>query len=253
MPTSPFKAMILAAGLGERMRPLTDHTPKPLLQAGGKPLIQWQIERLKEAGFESLVINHAHLGMKLETALGDGAALGVDIVWSREPEPLESAGGIATAMSLLGDAPFLVTNGDVYAEFDYARLLPVLQAMASNPDHLAHLVLVDNPPHHPEGDFVLRDGHAFPPSPACGISKGRGFIRGAGGEGSKALTFSGIGCYRPELFAGIAIMTKAKLAPLLRAAMAKGQVSGEHYSGRWEDVGTPQRLADLDKELQHAT
>ncbi len=242
---SPYKAMILAAGLGERMRPLTDHTPKPLLQAGGKSLIQWQIERLKGAGFASLVINHAHLGEKLEAALGDGAALGVHIAWSREPAPLESAGGIATAMPLLGDAPFLVTNGDVYAAFDYGRLLPVLEEMADNPDHLAHLVLVDNPPHHPAGDFVLRDGHAFPPSPPAPLP--------SAGEGSKAFTFSGIGCYRPELFAGIAPMTKAKLAPLLRAAMAQGQVSGEHFSGRWEDVGTPQRLTDLDKELQDAT
>jgi MurNAc alpha-1-phosphate uridylyltransferase len=234
---APYKAMILAAGEGRRMRPLTDHTPKPLLQAGGKPLIQWQIERLKRAGFARLVINHAHLGEKLETALGDGAALGVDIAWSREPEPLESAGGIATAMPLLGDAPFLVTNGDVYAAFDYARLLPVLEAMAGNPDHLAHLVLVDNPPHHPEGDFALTSGKAIePPTHAAG-----------------RYTFSGIGCYRPELFAGIPPMTKAKLAPLLRAAMAQGQVSGEHFNGRWEDVGTPQRLTDLDKELRLAT
>lgn len=231
-----FKAMILAAGLGERMRPLTDHTPKPLLQVGGKSLIQWQIERLKGAGIRSLVINHAHLGQKLETALGNGADLGVNIAWSREPQPLETAGGIATALSLLGDAPFLVSNGDVYAEFDYTRLLPVLQEMAGNPDHLAHLVLVNNPPHHPEGDFALAEGKVIElPTHAAG-----------------RYTFSGIGCYRPELFSGIASMTKAKLAPLLRAAMDKGQVTGEHFSGRWEDVGTPQRLADLDKELQHA-
>lgn len=234
---SPYKAMILAAGEGRRMRPLTDHSPKPLLQAGGKSLIQWQIERLKRAGFARLVINHAHLGEKLETALGDGAALGVTIAWSREPEPLESAGGIATALSLLGDAPFLVTNGDVYAAFDYARLLPVLEEMAGNPDNLAHLVLVDNPPHHPEGDFVLTgDRVSEPPTHAAGRH-----------------TFSGIGCYRPELFADVMPMTKAKLAPLLRAAMAKGRVSGEHFAGRWEDVGTPQRLTDLDKELRHAT
>jgi len=226
MPAQRFKAMILAAGLGERMRPLTDHTPKPLLQAGGKSLIQWQIERLKRAGLVDLVINHAHLGEQLEAALGEGADLGVNIAWSREPEPLETAGGIATALSLLGDAPFLVSNGDVYADYDYTRLLPVLQEMAGNPDHLAHLVLVDNPPHHPEGDFALAEGHAA----------GR-------------YTFSGIACYRPELFSGIAPMTKAKLAPLLRAAMGKGQVTGEHFSGRWEDVGTPLRLADLDAEL----
>lgn len=226
----PFKAMILAAGLGNRMRPLTDHTPKPLLQVGGKPLIQWQIERLRGAGFGDFVINHAHLGEKLEAALGDGAALGVKILWSREPEPLETAGGIATARALLGNAPFLVTNGDVYADYDYAGLISVLEDMAADARHLAHLVLVDNPPHHMAGDFGLAAGRVLPTSDA-------------------RLTFSGIGCYRPELFAGIEPLHKAKLAPLLRAAMAQGQVSGERFSGRWEDVGTPQRLADLDAEL----
>jgi MurNAc alpha-1-phosphate uridylyltransferase len=236
MPAQRFKAMILAAGLGERMRPLTDHTPKPLLPVGGKPLIQWQIERLARAGLVDLVINHAHLGQKLEDSLGDGADLGVKIAWSREPEPLETAGGIATALALLGDAPFLVSNGDVYAEYDYARLLPVLREMAGNPDHLAHLVLVNNPAHHPQGDFSLEQGRVCEPP---GHAVGR-------------YTFSGIGCYRPELFAGIAPLTRAKLAPLLRAAMNRGQVSGEHFNGRWEDIGTPQRLADLDKELQHA-
>jgi MurNAc alpha-1-phosphate uridylyltransferase len=198
--------MILAAGLGERMRPLTDHTPKPLLEAGGKPLIVWQIERLRAAGFTDLVINHAHLGRKIEDFLGDGARLGVAIAWSREPEPLETAGGIATARNLLGDAPFLVTNGDVYAEFDYGRLLPVLADMAANPDHLAHLVLVDNPPHHPQGDFTLEGDRVMqPPTHAAG-----------------RLTFSGIGCYRPELFAGIAVGSKAKLAPLLHRRHGAG-------------------------------
>jgi MurNAc alpha-1-phosphate uridylyltransferase len=230
--------MILAAGEGRRMRPLTEHTPKPLLQAGGKPLIQWQIERLKRAGFMALAINHAHLGQRLEEHLRDGAALGVNIAWSREPEPLETAGGIATALPLLGERPFLVTNGDVYADFDYARLIPILGEMTGNPDHLAHLVLVDNPPHHLEGDFVLNDGQINAPQ-ASPITPQR-------------FTFSGIGCYRPELFAGIPAMSKAKLAPLLLAAMAKGQVTGEHFSGRWEDVGTPQRLAELDEELRRA-
>ena len=228
--------MILAAGLGERMRPLTDHTPKPLLMAGRKPLIVWQIERLKAAGFTELVINHAHLGQQIEDFLGDGAELGASIAWSREPEPLETAGGIATARNLLGDAPFLVTNGDVYAEFDYGRLCPILADMAANPDHLAHLVLVDNPPHHVQGDFTLEGDRVIqPPTHAAG-----------------RLTFSGIGCYRTELFNHIPVGTKAKLAPLLRAAMDRGQVSGEHFTGRWEDVGTPQRLVDLDRELSHA-
>jgi MurNAc alpha-1-phosphate uridylyltransferase len=236
MTASLAQAIILAAGEGRRMRPLTDHTPKPLLEVGGKPLIQWQIQRLKQAGITELVINHAHLGAKLEAALGDGHDLGVHIVWSREPEPLETAGGIATALALLGEGPFLVTNGDVYADFDYARLLPVLREMAGNPEHLAHLVLVNNPPHHAEGDFALEQGRVTIPA----------------ADTAPPLTFSGIGCYRPELFAGIPLCSKARLAPLLRAAMIQGRVSGEHFPGRWEDVGTPQRLADLDKELQRA-
>lgn len=226
--------MILAAGLGERMLPLTAHTPKPLLAVAGKPLIVRLIERLGGAGFRELVINHAHLGQRLEEALGDGAALGVRITWSREPQPLETAGGIAAALPHLGDAPFLVSNGDVYSEFEYAGLLPVLAEMAGNPCHLAHLVLVDNPPHHPEGDFLLAGGRVSPLSP---IPQGA------------SLTFSGIGCYRPELFAGIPAGGKARLAPLLHAAMQRGEVSGEHFRGRWEDVGTPARLAALDREL----
>jgi MurNAc alpha-1-phosphate uridylyltransferase len=220
------------------MRPLTDHTPKPLLVAGGKPLIVWQIERLRSAGFTELVINHAHLGQRIEDFLGDGSRLGVSIAWSREPEPLETAGGIATALAHLGQAPFLVTNGDVYVDYDYARLLPVLGKMVTNPNHLAHLVLVNNPPHHPNGDFFLADGKVTDHSPLA--------------TRHSPLTFSGIGCYRPELFAGIAPLTKAPLAPLLRAAMAQSQVTGEHFIGRWEDVGTLQRLASLDRELRRA-
>ncbi len=229
-----MRAMILAAGLGERMRPLTEHTPKPLLTAGGKPLIVWQIERLRRAGFSDLVINHAHLGKQIEAALGDGAAFGVRIVWSDEGAPLETAGGIARALHLLGEQPFLVTNGDVYTEFDYARLGRVLDDMARDPGHLAHLVLVDNPPHHPQGDFTLQDGKvAQPPTHAAG-----------------RLTFSGIGCYRPELFAGIVPGDKARLAPWLHRAMQVGSVTGEHFQGRWSDIGTPQRLAELDDELK---
>ncbi len=228
-----FRAMILAAGLGNRMRPLTDHTPKPLLTVGGKPLIVWQIERLRAAGFTDLVINHAHLGQRLEEALGDGAALGVHIQWSREPVPLETAGGVATALPLLGDAPFLVTNGDVYVAFDYARLIPVLTAMEHDATPLAHLVLVDNPPHHPQGDFALNGGRVHLPSSAT----------------IGTLTFSGIGCYQPSLFNGIVSGQKAALAPLLKAALQRQQVTGEPFTGRWEDVGTPERLSALDKEL----
>ena len=227
------KAMILAAGFGERMRPLTEHTPKPLLKAGGKTLIEWQIERLREAGFTDLVINHAHLGQQIESALGDGGRLGVRIAWSAEGTPLETAGGIAQALSLLGDAPFLVTNGDVYTEYDYARLRRVLEAMARSPARRAHLVLVDNPAHHLQGDFVLEgDQVSLPPTHA----KAR-------------YTFSGIGVYQPSLFADIVPGEKAKLAPRLVAAMTAGQVTGEHFQGRWEDVGTPARLHALDEEL----
>lgn len=230
---SGFRAMILAAGLGNRMRPLTDHTPKPLLSVGGKPLIVWQIERLRAAGFTDLVINHAHLGQRLEDALGDGAAWGVRIRWSREPEPLETAGGIATALPFLGNKPFLVTNGDVYAAFDYARLIPVLTAMEGDGARQAHLVLVNNPPHHAQGDFILAKGKVgLPPTHAAGT-----------------LTFSGIGCYQSGLFNSISPGQKAALAPLLKAAMQRQQVTGEHFTGRWEDVGTPERLALLDQEL----
>ncbi len=233
LPTHWPKAMILAAGLGERMRPLTERTPKPLLTAGGKPLIVWQIERLKAAGFSDLVINHAHLGGQIEAALGDGGAYGVHIAWSAEGAPLETAGGIAKALRLLGERPFLVTNGDVYTDYDYGRLQPVLVDMVVNPARVAHLVLVDNPPHHQQGDFTLDAGQVkLPPTHAIGCH-----------------TFSGIACYRPELFAGIVPGDKAQLAPLLIAAMNAGKVSGEYFSGRWEDVGTPARLKTLDEEL----
>ncbi|MGB1220094.1 MAG: N-acetylmuramate alpha-1-phosphate uridylyltransferase MurU [Alcanivoracaceae bacterium] len=219
-----MKAMILAAGLGTRMRPLTDHTPKPLLEAGGKPLIVWHIEKLKAAGFSELVINHAWLGDKLEAHLGDGQAFGVHIQWSREGEPLETAGGIRRALPLLGDEPFLVINGDIWTDIDFVHLRRA-------PAGQAHLVLVDNPPHHPQGDFHL-------------ASDGK-----VGDNGSPALTFSGIGVYRPALFAALAD-GEARLAPLLRAAMAKGNVSGEHYRGQWWDIGTPERLQALDQHLR---
>lgn len=223
-----MKAMILAAGRGERMRPLTDHTPKPLLPVAGKPLILWHLERLARVGFREIVINHAHLGEQIEALLGDGAAWGVDIVYSAEPHgALETAGGIANALPLLGDAPFLVVNGDIFCDWDFAR------ARAVTLD-LAHLVLVDNPPHHPTGDFVL-DGTRL----------------GTGNAAQRAtsLTFSGIGIYRPELFANIVRGTSAKLAPLLNEAITVGRVSWEHHIGRWVDVGTPERLKALDDAL----
>lgn len=226
-----MKAMILAAGRGERMRPLTDTCPKPLLAVGGKPLIVWHIERLARAGVTDIVINHAHLGAQIEHALGQGQAWGVRIEYSREGEALETAGGIAQALPLLGDAPFLVVNGDVYCEFDYAPFWArALTRMTQG--QLAHLVLVDNPLHHPQGDFVL--------DASSRVSR----------EGGSRLTFAGIGAYRPELFTSIERGTHARLAPLLYAAMDDERLSGEHFRGFWEDVGTPERLRQLDAELQ---
>ena len=223
-----MKAMILAAGRGERMRPLTDHTPKPLLEAGGKPLIVWHIERLRDAGFTELVINHAHLGNLLEAALGNGSRYGVRIAWSPEGEALETAGGIRQALPLLGEAPFLVVNGDVFCDIDFA-------AMKLAQGDLAQLLLVPNPAHHPTGDFVLDGARVIPV--------------GHDSSGSR-LTFSGIGVYHPDLFAALAPGSKAKLAPLLREAIAAGRVGGAIHHGRWIDVGTPARLAELDGALR---
>jgi N-acetyl-alpha-D-muramate 1-phosphate uridylyltransferase len=223
--------MLLAAGRGQRMRPLSDSTPKPLLEAGGKPLILWHLERLAAAGFRDIVINHAHLGAMIEARLGDGEALGMRIRYSPEAEALETAGGIANALALLGDAPFLAVNADTYSEFDFMRLRSRLLAMDRGSRDIAHLVLVPNPVHHPEGDFALAGGRVV-------------------ADGAPALTFSGIGIYRPELFGTLAPRSKAKLAPLLREAIARGSVSGERFEGRWLDVGTPERLAWLDDMLR---
>lgn len=216
--------MILAAGRGERMRPLTDHTPKPLLEVGGKPLIVWHLERLRHAGYTDIVINHAHLGQQIEDYLGDGSRYGVNIHYSPEVEALETAGGIANALPLLGKGPFLVVNGDVYCDIDFA-------ALHLDGEHTAMLVLVDNPPQHPHGDFALCNGKVYD-------------------AGEHKLTFSGVGIYRPQLFAGIPRGAKAKLAPLLREQMALKKVGGLHHCGRWEDVGTPERLRQLDEELR---
>lgn len=222
-------AMLLAAGRGERMRPLTDHTPKPLLEAGGKPLIVWHIERLALAGLTELIINHAHLGAQIVAALGDGKRYGVSIRYSAEKSALETAGGIANAKDLLGEAPFAVINADIYCDYDFAQL-HLHAAALSNSGDMAHLVLVNNPEQHPQGDFGLQDGRITDTSPK--------------------LTFSGIGIYRPELFQHILPGTIAPLAPLLRAQIALGKVCGEHYNGRWVDVGTPQRLQQLDNVLR---
>ena len=220
----PTRAMILAAGRGERMRPLTDHTPKPLLPAGGQPLILYHVAALARAGIRELVINHAHLGEQLEEFLGDGRRWGVTICYSREPEgALETGGGIFNALPLLGAGPFLVVNGDVWTDLDFSVL-------ACPPDCLGHLMLVDNPSHHPQGDFALSGGRVM-------------------NDGAPRFTFSGIGVYRPELFAGCR-RGVFPLAPLLRAAVDRGVISGQRYGGRWVDVGTPERLQQLDRLLQ---
>ena len=221
--------MLLAAGRGERMRPLTDHTPKPLLQAGGKSLIVWHIENMARAGIRDLVINHAYLGHQIETALGDGGQFGVRIRYSAENPVLETAGGIANALPLLGDAPFAVINSDIYCDYDFAQLPERAAALKASGD-TTHLVLVNNPAHHPNGDFGLISDRVV--------------------NNASALTFSGIGIYQPGLFANIPRGTVAPLAPLLRAQITLDKVSGEHYRGHWLDVGTPQRLEKLDNELR---
>ncbi len=228
--------MILAAGRGERMRPLTDRIPKPLLMAGGKPLIVWHIENMVRAGIRELVINHAHLGHQIEKALGDGRRFGAEIRYSAEESALETAGGIANALPLLGDSPFAVVNGDIYCDYDFSRLQEAAGNLSARND-AAHLVLVDNPVHHPKGDFCLQADRIIPSSSQLQAT------------GCLQLTFSGIGLYSPALFFGIQRGNKAPLAPLLREQIALGKVSGAHHRGTWVDVGTPERLAALDASL----
>lgn len=231
-----MKALVFAAGLGERMRPLTDTTPKPLLEAGGRPLIAWHLEKLAGLGVREVVVNTSWLADRFPATLGDGGRWGLRIHWSYEgATPLETGGGMLRALALLGDAPFLAVNGDVWTDFDFA-------ALPRAPRGDAHLVMVDNPAHHPRGDFVLEaDG------------------RLRAGDGPR-LTFAGIGVYRPELLRGWRDVVgdapgaaldppRFPLAPLLRAAMTRGAVAGQHHRGRWTDVGTPDRLRALDAEL----
>lgn len=242
-----MRAMILAAGRGERMRPLTDHTPKPLLPVGGKPLIVWHLERLAAAGIHDVVINHAWLGEQLPAQLGDGSHYGVRITYSSEsPAALETAGGIAHALPLLGQDPFLVINGDIWCDWDPAEAKARQQDL-QNARADAWLLLVDNPEHHLKGDFllsaqgkILPDG---PESPAGAASDVARPIR---------LTFAGIGLYRPSLFHALPPSTPAPLAPLLRTAIARDAVLGTHHLGTWTDVGTPQRLAALDAQWDTA-
>lgn len=217
--------MILAAGRGERLRPLTDRLPKPLIDAGGKPLIAWHLQRLAAAGCHDIVVNVSHLGEQIVQRLGDGAQWGLRIAYSREPQPLETAGGMAMARALLGAEPFLVVNGDVYCEVDLARLAHIALG-----ERLAHLVLVPNPAHHPGGDFTLGAGKV-------------------GNAPSPRYTYAGIAVIAPALFADVAAGSKAQLAPLLRAAAERRQVSGELFEGTWLDVGTLERLAALEAYL----
>jgi len=222
-----MKAMILAAGHGKRMRPLTDTTPKPLLKAGGKSLIVWNIERLKKSGIKEFVINLGWLGHKIPQALGNGSQWGVKINYSDEQQngPLETAGGIIQALPLLGNEPFIVVNGDVWCDIDYQH--PTLSK-----NTLAHLVLVDNPTHNPKGDFCLQGTHLH-------------------NKGQPRYTFSGIGYYHPQFFANQA-SGKAPLTPLLKDAIERGHVSGRYFQGDWRDIGTPDRLQALDNDLAFA-
>lgn len=218
-----MKAMILAAGRGERMRPLTDSIPKPLLKVGGKALIEYHVEALARAGITELVINTAWHGDQIEQLLGSGEDYAVSIQYSREGEQaLETAGGIVQALSMLGGEAFAVVNADIWTDYDYSKLPQDIEGFA-------HLVLVDNPPQHASGDFVLEGGHVQ-------------------NDGADRLTFSGIGVYRPALFTALEPGVRP-LAPLLRAAMAGDQVTGEHYHGKWFDIGTPERLQQLDAQL----
>ncbi len=211
--------MVLAAGRGQRLRPLTDHTPKPLLVVRGKPLIAWHLEALAHAGVREAVINLSWLGAQLRAALGGGERYGLRIHYSEEPaDALEVGGGIFNALPLLGDAPFFVVNGDTFTDLDFSRLVIA-------PEALAHLVLVPNPSHHPQGDFALRDGTVE-------------------ATGEPRLTYSGIGVFRPGLFAQCS-PGRFPLLPLLRSAIAARRLSGERYDGVWTDVGTAERLAAL--------
>ncbi|AJP58778.1 mannose-1-phosphate guanylyltransferase [Pandoraea vervacti] len=234
-----MKAMIFAAGRGERMRPLTDTTPKPLLCVGDKPIVVWQIEALARAGFTDIVINHAWLGAQIEAALGDGSAFGVRLAYSAEAQALETAGGIAKARDLLeGDGNIvLAVSGDVFTTFDYATLAAPAQRLAAQPVPGMHLVMVPNPAFHPTGDFALD-------------ASGRLYAREAAPATGVPLTFGNIALYDLRLFDGIAPGTRMALTPLYQRAVAAGQASGERFDGVWENVGTPAQLAALDAEVR---
>ena len=224
------RALILAAGRGERMRPLTDSMPKPLLAVGGRPLIEWQVARLVAGGFDDIVVNHSHLGRMIEETLGDGARLGARIRYSHEPRALETAGGIAQALPLLGGEPFVVVSGDIHTDFDYGSLRARVRAIASDPARVAaHFVLVDNPPWHANGDMGLEQGRITRAAPR--------------------LTYANIAVFHPALFRDVAPGTWLKLFPWAYSFVDAGRVSGERFGGAWDNVGTPEQLADLGRRL----
>ena len=221
-----MKAMILAAGRGERMRPLTDQIPKPLLEVAGKPLIVWHLEKLAKANFEEVIINHAHLGEMIEAYVGDGSRWNLKITYSREGSPLETAGGIKKALPLIGDQPFLVVNADIYTDFNFATI-----KNRNLNDCKGHLVMVKNPKQHPDGDFFLQNNQIEL-------------------EGKERLTFSGVAIYQPKIFEDIKIEPVAKLAPILKKLIGAKCISGEAYQGLWFDIGTPERLNEVNLFLK---
>jgi len=230
-------AMILAAGRGERMRPLSDTTPKPLLRAGGKPLIVWQLLALARAGIRDIAINVSHLADRMIDEVGDGTALGVRVRWSREAAPLETAGGIATATPLLPDGPAIIVSGDIWTAYDYAQLLPIAARMRGDAASArVHLVMVPNPVYHPTGDFML-------------CADARQALRVKTGAGPR-LTYGNIGVYDTALFRELPRGERLKLLPLLLDWIAADRVSGELYEGGWDNVGTPADLARLDAALR---
>lgn len=230
-----MRAMILAAGRGERMRPLTDTCPKPLIPAGGQPLIVWHLRALAKAGIREVIINHAWLGEQIEATLGDGSQWGLQLSYSPERSALETAGGIAKALDFFQGQPFLVMNGDIWSDWDPAQAFAIAERLQEGPE-LAWLVLTPNPPHHPAGDFGMQDGQL----PLCAQTAAE----------ARSATLSGIGVYKPELFVHLSKDQPAKLAPLLYAAIEHQQVLGTLHPGFWMDVGTPERLAQLNQHLE---
>ena len=228
------RALILAAGRGERLRPLTDTVPKPLLTAGGRALIEWQVERLVAGGFRELVVNHSHLGHMIESALGEGRRFGGAIRYSHEPRALETAGGVVQALPLLGGEPFAVVSADIHTDFDYASLLPRIASIARAPDRqVAHFVLVDNPDFHPGGDMALEAGL---------VAR----------EGAR-LTYGNIAVFHPAPFRELAAGVPLKLFPWAYSFVDERRVTGERYAGPWDNIGTPDQLAALDRRLSQPT